>query len=508
MSLTCPDSEQISREIHFCVTPSLLEDARHAPCVRTQPKLVVHVLAGIPGSGKSAKMILEAASAPGRYLFAVPTINLLEEQAERFAELAAHTQCVRIHSKDRKRGSVARQINDLMSDHSDADHVAAFITHEAMMEADLSGFHGWHARIDEPPNAITCGKVNLGQSVAVFQQHFALEPFGAGWSKLRPLGNAASWKSFAEDSMWSSLTDFRKLAMRPQGMFIKLTEWSQVNQGSLPWFSLWTPLELRTFESITIAGAGFLSSTAYKVMISTFAELDFRPSVLGKDRVTQPRVRLFYFTQGHRGSTTFWGSSEGRKCLVAAEQWLSANVPDLCFWSGNEAVRHSMEHRLPGKMVSPKVAGLNRYRDATSCAFFYSSKALPQDEVLKSVFELTDADIFAAREVEDVFQFVMRGAIRNPDFGGAYDVYLYSVDQAEHLRDIFATNGLADVELVPVSEAGIMDVSRPGRPSFSTVTPVDREAREKKRKEGNARRNKELRLRKKAAKAHGEAEGS
>lgn len=416
------------------MTLTLLEDARDASVKARPGKLIVDVLAGVPGSGKSTRMISEAAKEPGRYLFAVPTIDLLDEQAQRFQQLAPAARCESIHSRNRKRGAVARQLGDLLDDESLGDHVAVFITHETLMDGDFSGFQGWHARIDEPPNAITCETINLSQSAGGFRQHFELEPFEAGWSRLRPLVESGSWKDFAEDSMWRGLGDFRKLAMRPQGVLLKLDDWSKAANGSIEWFSLWTPLELKSFDSIVIAGAGFLSSTAHKVMTSTYHnDLEFKSAILPVERLTQPCIRLFYFTDAHVGSTTFWGQSEGRRCLVAIERWLAANVPHLSFWSGNEAVRVSMEHRVPGKMVNPKLAGLNCHRRARSCAFIYSSKPLPQDKMLKSVFELTDADILGAREDEDVFQFVMRGAIRNPDFGGTYDC-----PSSEHLAQLAA----------------------------------------------------------------------
>jgi hypothetical protein len=367
------------------------------------------------------------------------------------------------------------------------------------MECDFSGFAGWHARIDEPPNAISIGTVNLSQSVATFREHFDLVAFEAGWSQLRPRLNA-SWKSFADDTMWRDLTDFRKLAQRPQGVLMQIENWSDALRGQVAWFSLWTPLQLSRLSSITIAGAGFLTSIGCRVMQATYgAELQFAISTMGTARPAQPHIRISYFTRAHRGSTVFWGSSEGRDCLVRIEQWTVRNVPDLSFWSGNEAVRNSFEHRLPGRMTAPKLAGLNCHRGAQSCAFFYSSKALPQDETLKTVFELTAEDILAAREDEDIFQFVMRGAVRDPSYGGNYDIYLYSVDQAERLRDTLVQNGFADVEVVAIDDSGIMNLRRVDGRRLLPVSRVDQEACLVRKREENARRNREYRERKKAS---------
>jgi hypothetical protein len=463
--------------------------------------LCVDVLAGPPGCGKSEKMISEAAAEPARYLFALPTIDLIDEQVRRFRHAAPQARAVPIHSASGARGSVSRRIKELLTQFSPDDHVAAFITHEALMDFDFAGFSGWHARIDEPPNAITTGSVSLSQSVATFRDHFDLVPFEAGWSQLRPRQNA-SWKTFADDTMWRDLTDFRKLAQRPQGMLMQMENWSDAQRGQVAWFSLWTPLQLSRLSTVTIAGAGFLTSIGYRVMQATYgATLEFNVVKMGSARPAQPRIRISYFTRGHRGSTTFWGSSEGRECLVRIERWLADNVAYLGFWSGNEAVRHSFEHRLPGRMTAPKLAGLNCHREAQSCAFFYSSKALPQDETLKTIFELTPENILVAREDEDIFQFVLRGAVRDPGYGGDYDIYLYSVDQAERLRETLIQNGFADVEVIGIEGAGIMDFERKNARRTKPLMPMDQAARAEQKRKDNARRNRESRAKTKLREA-------
>ncbi|WP_206749931.1 hypothetical protein, partial [Salmonella enterica] len=57
-------------------------------------------------------------------------------------------------------------------------------------------------------------------------------------------------------------------------------------------------------------------------------------------------------------------------------------------------------------------------------------RAARQAEVVHTITStltgITDAQIERAREEEDVLQFVMRGAIRKRDFGGDYDIYLYT----------------------------------------------------------------------------------
>ena len=120
----------------------------------------MNILGGAPGSGKSLSLLHEIATDAARYLLASPTIDLIEEQARSLRDRNPSLSIIRIHSASGGRMSVGRQIADLLSRPAD-EHLAALITHEALMAVDLAGFHGWHARIDEPPHAVLPRQTDL-----------------------------------------------------------------------------------------------------------------------------------------------------------------------------------------------------------------------------------------------------------------------------------------------------------------------------------------------------------
>jgi hypothetical protein len=94
-----------------------------------------------------------------------------------------------------------------------------------------------------------------------------------------------------------------------------------------------------------------------------------------------------------------------------------------------------------------------------------------------------------AREIEDIIQFVFRGDLRNPDSTTDYIVYLYDRHQTEALGRYITEQGLGTVELVPVVEAGLLDVRRParGRPASVSVDQRSQEDRREKRRAKNAK---------------------
>jgi hypothetical protein len=273
------------------------------------------------------------------------------------------------------------------------------------------------------------------------------------------------------DDLVKVLAAFHKRAKAPQGMFVDVADWRDARDRGrvVRWWSSWTPAELAPFATSVIAASGFFHSLTYLATQKWFGdEVEFvRREISAIGSRQMPKVHIRYFTRGHRASTEWWfpsdstKSREGKRCLAAVCRYLEG-VDDLGYWSGNAAVVDYFEERLPGEQVRPKVAGSNKYRGLTSCAFIYSSKARPEDAILLDVFGLTRDEVERAREREDIRQFVMRGAIRMSEFDGTYAVYLYDLWQAEALARMLGEEGITDnVVLEPIEAAGILEVERP-----------------------------------------------
>jgi hypothetical protein len=226
------------------------------------------------------------------------------------------------------------------------------------------------------------------------------------------------------------------------------------------WLSLWTPRDLAASASVQIAASGYKTSLCALATNSLFpGEVDCRSELIESPRSGHPKVRIHYFTR-HHGSTEFWKKGDGRDCLAKVGRYLGT-LTSLGFWSGNEIVRDRFELLLTGKQVLPRQAGTNAYRHLTSCAIIYSSKAQDADSAILEVFGLTRDQIARAREIEDIQQFVMRGAIRCPEFEGRYDIYVYDLRQAEAVQDFLINGGIVNVNLHGIEEAGLMNFERP-----------------------------------------------
>ena len=235
---------------------------------------------------------------------------------------------------------------------------------------------------------------------------------------------------------------------------------------------------------MTIAGAGYHHSILAKVTEKLFpGEIEIEHvRIAGPPR--QPRrVLIHYFTEGIEVRAPS-GRVLGRDCLVKVCRYLES--VEVGYWSGNEVVTDYFYGRFGGQKVSPKAEGTNSLMHHRSCAFIYSSKALPSDETLLTEFGLSREEIERAREIEDVIQFVCRGNLRDPNSTSDYHIYLYDLHQAQAVADYITEQGLGTVELVPVEEAGILDTTRPQRGRPPRV-PDDLRSREERAAEKRAK---------------------
>lgn len=369
--------------------------------------MAVEVLTGPPGCGKSTVLRQEAVNRPGHYVFAYPTEKLIKEQLAAFKwAMPVSGDVVEAHSASPGKAIVQKKLQAAQKRVADTGsrHTIVLTTHASLMGCDMTGFQGWHFRIDEAPDAIKSGTERSKIVRSFLEHHFELEPDSSGdWHSIRLKATAApvTWKT--NDGLSKGQAELLNKAQRPNTVFVNARNFS----GSFDWVSVWSPHVLESIAaSVTIAGASYESSVGALVAQDY---VRFEKRSIPMNRTGQPSIRIHYFTQGHEGSTALWSQSEGRAFTVKLCDYLVANAPGLGFWAANEPVANLLEHRVAGLHLSPKAAGQNAHRDETSCAFIYSAQPTPQDRPLKELFRLSDDQIRTARQDEDVLQFVMRG---------------------------------------------------------------------------------------------------
>ena len=466
--------------------------SRSANCAAENFTLIL--LNSAPGGGKTETIIEEMATTTAIYLFVLPRIDLIKEQAARLRARAAAAgrspTVVPIHSglPGVKRG-VVRALREAI-DNAAAPHTVMITTHAAAMGLYPEEFQGLHVRWDENPEAATpSGTIGLATSWPAMHERYTLSPSEeAGWFLVspRPGAEPISLGQIRGDVGGTKLIEFHRLAGSGSRLVeVDIAAWEDAGVPGAPpvrWRSIWSLAALSAAASVKVAAAGYPGSLADHA-VQRAGGMCVEVAHVGAPRTGQPQIRIYHFTR-QPGSTGWWEKKEGRSCLVAISRHLEA-IRFGGYWASNSAIENFFYGRFDrADQVSPKMAGTNSLRHHTSCALIYSAKATPDDQAIIKALGLDREDIQAAREDEDVYQFACRGAIRDPDCSGDYAVYLYDHGQAERLRDRLFGAGYTDVTIEPVEEAGILDVARPQHsrggtliPATATETAAERNAR-------------------------------
>lgn len=453
----------------------------------------ITVYEGAPGSRKTLTLLDQFVSVPGRYLVAFPRTPLIDEQAEycrqKAKELGTRPFIVSYHSKQPShRRQVGRQIEKALKANAGLSHVVMMITHSALLDLDPGLLAGWHTGIDENlDGSVVSGTFRASASWSVLERHYRLDPLPGGrvWQALPRDGAPRLTRHQIAAEGSSDLTKFHTFASNSRrAVFVDIGDWrdAQVTGREVRWWSIWTPLVLDQCASVTFTAAGFFESLPYRAT-GWLAAGALNPNWidLGAGRRANGRVRIHYYTQGHVGSTAWWATRDGNACLVQVSRH-QEDIGGPGYWSCNDAIQQVFLNRFPGTLCQPKQAGTNSLIEQQSCLYIYSSKPQADDAPIVELLGLNRDDIRRAREFEDIRQFVMRGAIRRPDYDGAYDIYLYDFAQAEDLASYLRRIGITDVETVPVNEAKIMDVIRPGAETSEKKTPLSREEKRERNK--------------------------
>jgi len=451
----------------------------------------ITVYQGAPGSRKTLTFLDTALDSPDRYLVAFPRNALIDEQADycrrRAAQIGATPSIIPIHTDQScHRGQVGRRIEEALEAKAGQSHVVMMVSHAALITLNPALLAGWHVAIDENlDNSVACGTFKASTSWSVLERHFRLDPLPGGqtWEVVPRDDVAALTRKAITSEGKNGLSAFLIFAAQPRrSVFVDVGDWRDAQLGRpVRWWSIWTPLVLNRCAAVTLIGAGYFESIPYRASewlapgAITYAVNDLSASV----QRASPRVRIHYYTRGHVGSTAWWETDEGHRCLVQVSDHQKL-IGGPGYWSSNEAIRLVFRGRFPGEWCPPKQAGTNGLIANKGCMYIYSAKPQMDDAPIIDLLGLDRDDIRRAREFEDIRQFVMRGAIRRPDYAGTYDIYLYDLAQAQDLEAYLRGIGITDLELVPVVEAGIMDVVRPGSTPLTQKVPLSPDERQRR----------------------------
>jgi len=171
------------------------------------------------------------------------------------------------------------------------------------------------------------------------------------------------------------------------------------------------------------------------------------------------RLKVFYFSDENCSKS--WKMNNPSE-LIKIYDYLNSNLePDSYYWTKNKSDSHKIngteKFTLNGKHISCDTRGINSLQSFNTCVWLAALR--PSDTEIKQyehMFNISSDELLEAREHETLWQFVLRGCVRNFNSSDVQTVYVFSKEQAESL-------GTANIQKIDIG----IDVVRgkAGRPT-------------------------------------------
>lgn len=419
---------------------------------------------------------------PNKYVYAVDRKDVMAKRNELIAAAASRVGMVppviRVIKSARDRFddgtlTVRQDISRVPDELTVARHIVLIITHEALRGCSWEAFRGWHLIIDEVPNLWDHEERQTPAHVAHFQAHYDLERVeGTSFSMVRAKPNGITLSDYQHDATAATWATFHKRVTSEHGVYVNIQDWREmaIPGAKWSWYSIWDVHELEPFGEVWIVGNAFEHSVTYGLIQSLFGnpanpdhKVEFEPL---PTTVTAPtwaprNVRVLYMAKDHVAGTYAWTdeASPYRDHQHKWADWIAGNSdPENHYWTGNLRNTSQWTGKIPGKAISPKIAGSNEYRELTTCSVCYTAKGSPDEIASLGLFSITPDLITRSREHEDLIQIVFRSSLRLRDDTRDVELRVYDRVQAEFLAAYFQNAGFPfAVELVHI-DIGLDDV--------------------------------------------------
>lgn len=467
-----------------------------------------------PGGGKTHWANNYIINNPARYLIVRDRLDAIAEHVSSLSTIptriitSAQQKCVR------------SAIRDAPCWHHEV-HQAVFITHNAMLMSDFSEWEGWHIIIDETPSIFFEFESVTNISADFFAKNYKLTPVKKlkDWHQIE-LSEAGFDLSPSEIAADEALRVFRPLhekiaasTVPPKGMAIRKSKQTNpvrnpvlINIGDFDemrdrrrWsaWSNWSIEALAPFESVTIMANNFDQSLTFKTIQKLHPKIEWNAIEIEPRNYRKRAVHIEYFAANHTASRYLFESAKGQENLRKIAKHLSKETEQIV--TCNESMQPYLAE-IGGKKMSPIQSGSNRYDHLHRATMLYSAKPSPEIITILEAIGLSGDHWIESVEYEAILQFMCRTSVRDPNSTAPVTFRVYDARQAGFLARFFRSLPHCEVTMELV-DLGFAEMERNvGRPKLE-FTPEEAEARKVADKAAAARRAKEYRARKKAAKA-------
>lgn len=432
------------------------------------------------GSGKTYRSLQRIAQAGGRHVFVVERVEAMSDRIRELQSLlvlagrAMHLKSISADKDYRlKKRSVTALVEAIPDDFAKHNDVVVFITHEALKLASFEDFAGlgWSIWIDEVPDVLDHDKHRFCLTWTQLDAMYRLKPCPSEkWSKVSLAEDSPELADLANDDGLEMLRPFhRRVSDTRREVFINIREWAElaVKGRELVWYSLWSPDDLRHFQSITLLGNRLLSSATVAILNAKWPTITWRRIPVDDRSFAMRRVHITYFAENHCASRALFGSEQGQRNLRKIADDIGFRVPPHAhIWTCNERdVAHLKG--LTGTRLKPRQSGSNSFAHTTHATMIYTAKPDPNLRGIYQRLGVTPHSFTQSAEREVILQFMCRTSLRLANDQREIHLWVYDKQQAEYLRECLETDPrgyvICDLTLENLGFAYDVRDSSPGR---------------------------------------------
>jgi hypothetical protein len=425
------------------------------------------------GEGKTTEMLAKIAKG-GRWLYAVDKIDSIAERREEFqtrhgwrGRLFGHYDAnSRREGDDEDDTTVPGQLKVIRSK-VDADgnpNVLCFITHQALAMLDWTEWRDFNLVIDEVIDVWRCYFREFHRNGAVIKEYLEIDHLDGDDSYVLRLTEDGKYIAAHEcnDAIDKTYHGILVIAAKTNNyLWVNKRGWDDPGTFPMEFWTLVTPECLLPFGEVWMLGDQLDASLTFKMWESQFGVRWQRHELAQKRRRACPTAELLtikYFTLDNASFSRFTdldgpltqivkylqaafvrreGVEQSGLAGTANGGSTLANPPDEFIWTCNAKFVGVVAKRggLPGEFLTPKQHGSNRYSGYTCAVWLAAMQASGQEaETVKRVCGMTRDQLIEARELNALYQFAMRIALRDFTSEKPCVVYVFSARQASYLQ--------------------------------------------------------------------------
>lgn len=366
------------------------------------------------GSGKTRETIKLFNSDDKKSILVQNTLKLMEQSQSYLND------SVMICSSDESDASVMNRVVEFLQNPT---HKVLIISDKTFSGLAVSLLHGWRTVVDDATGFSSFKNIN--ESDVDMKKIVQNKIF----SELKVFGDDAKYitaqKNDNDGELLGLLTRSFNIIENNDKFFMNSDWFLETDKVQLG-ITAFRDMSKYVGLDIKFIANNFEKSTVYLAHPDIFEKVEIQGLEKRKVPFTE-RLKVFYFSETNLSKT--WKDNNPQE-LKKVYDYLNKTLNDDYYWTNNNADTLS----LNGTKISPDARGINSLQQFKTCVWLACMRPNPVEVVHnKYAFGIDGDQLVAAREHENIYQFVNRGVVRDYRSSEIQTVYVFSKEQAECL---------------------------------------------------------------------------